>query len=99
MKVGVSRLGVFGSRVGFFFPHFLLHTSSFILCHVAAFGADRFARPGREGGEGDPVLLVRLLHAGGLEVLQDHLREGLLRPVFGAAFLQGVNQLIVLIHA
>ncbi len=45
---------------------------------VAAFGADEIARPGRKGGEGDPVFLVRLLHAGGLEVLQDHLGEGLL---------------------
>ena len=45
---------------------------------VAAFGADQVARPGRERGEGDPVFLVRLLHAGGLEVLQDHLGEGLL---------------------
>ena len=51
---------------------------------VAAFGADQVARPGRERGEGDPVFLVRLLHAGGLEVFQDHLREGLLRAVVGA---------------
>ena len=48
--------------------------------HVAAFGADQIARPGRERGEGDPVFLVRLLHAGGLEVLQDHLGEGLSWP-------------------
>ena len=51
---------------------------------VAAFGANQFAGPWRKGGEGDPILLVRLLHAGGLEVLQDHLGEGLLGSVFGA---------------
>ena len=55
---------------------------------VAAFGADQIAGPGGERGEGDLVLLVRLLHAGGLEVLQDHLGEGLLRPVVGAVFFQ-----------
>ncbi len=57
---------------------------SVVAFQVAAFGADQIARPGRERGEGDPVLLVRLLHAGGLEVLQDHLREGLLGAVVGA---------------
>ena len=41
---------------------------------VAALGADEVARPGRERREGDPVLLVRLLDAGGLEVLEDRLR-------------------------
>ncbi len=41
----------------------------------------------------------RLLHAGSLEVLQDHLREGLLGAVFGAVFLQDVDQLVVLINA
>ena len=55
---------------------------------VAAFGADEIAGPGRERGEGDPVLLVRLLHAGDLEVLQDHLGEGLLGPVLGAVLLR-----------
>ena len=67
--------------------------------HVAAFGADQIAGPGRERGEGDLVLLVRLLHAGGLEVLQDHLGEGLLRSVFGAVFFEAVDQFVVLIHA
>jgi hypothetical protein len=42
---------------------------------------------------------VRLLHAGGLEVFQDHLGEGLLRFVFGAVFFEGVDQFVVLIHA
>ena len=55
---------------------------------VAPFGADEIARPGRERGEGDPVFLVRLLHAGGLEVFQDHLGESLLCAVFGTVRLQ-----------
>ncbi len=66
---------------------------------IAPFGADQLSGPGGEGGEGDPVLLVRLLHAGGLEVLQDHLGEGLLGAVFGTAFPHGVDQSVVLIHA
>ena len=49
---------------------------SVVAFQVAAFGADHVRRARGEGGEGDPVLLVGLLHAGGLEVLQDHLREG-----------------------
>ena len=72
---------------------------SVVAFHVAAFGADQIAGPGRKRGEGDPVLLVRLLHAGGLQVLQDHLGEGLLRSVFGAVFLEAVDQFVVLIHA
>ena len=39
---------------------------SLLALHVAALGADQFARPGRQRGEGDAVFLVRLLHAGGL---------------------------------
>ena len=66
--------------------------------HVAAFGADEIAGPGRERGEGDLVFLVRLLHAGGLQVLQDHLGESLLVRVFGASS-QRIDQLVVLIHA
>ena len=72
---------------------------SVVAFQVAAFGADQIAGPGGERGEGDPVLLVRLLHAGGLEVLQDHLGEGLLGSVFGAVFLEAVDQFVVLIHA
>ena len=87
------------ARGGFFLPRFIIHTSYFILGLIAAFGADEVAGPGGEGGEGDPVLLVRLLHAGGLEILQDHLGEGLLSAVLGGVFLQGVNQFIVFIHA
>ena len=54
-----------------------------VALEVAALGADQLAGPGRERGEGDPVLLVRLLDAGGLQVLQDHLREGLSGSVLG----------------
>jgi len=68
---------------------------------VAGFGADQLAGPGREGDKGDTVLLVRLLNAGGLEVLHDHLGEGLLNSIFVAAFLnlQWVDQIVVLINA
>ena len=48
---------------------------------IAAFGADQIARPGRERREGDLVFLVRLLHPGGLEVLQNHLDEAPLLAV------------------
>jgi hypothetical protein len=44
---------------------------------IAAFGTDQIARPGRERGEGDFVVLVRLLHPGGLEVLQNDLHKAL----------------------
>src|SRR5438093_9562357 len=65
---------------------------------VTAFATDKFTGPGGEGGKSDLVLLVRLLHARGLEILQDHLREGLLDSIFGAVFHQGVDQFVVLIH-
>src|SRR5579872_6197995 len=50
--------------------------------HVTAFGTDQFARPRSEGGEGNAVLFMRLLHAGGLEVFENHLGEGLLAAIF-----------------
>jgi hypothetical protein len=43
--------------------------------------------------------LVRLLHAGGLQILQDHLGEGLFSSVFVAVLLETVDQFVVLIHA
>ena len=70
-----------------------------IAFHVAAFRANQIAGPRGERGEGDPVLLVRLLHAGGLEILQDHLGKGLFRSVFGAVFFEAVDQFVVLVHA
>jgi hypothetical protein len=47
----------------------------YIALHVAAFRADQIAGPRCECREGDLVIFVRLLHAGGLEVLQNHLGE------------------------
>jgi hypothetical protein len=55
---------------------------------IAAFGADQVAGPRRERGKNDPILLVRLLHAGGFQIFQDHLWEALLRSVFSAMFLK-----------
>ena len=72
---------------------------SVVAFHVTAFAADKFTGPCSQRGKGDPVLLVGLLHAGGLEILQDHLGERLLGSVFGLVFLQGVDQFVVLIHA
>jgi len=63
---------------------------------IAAFGTNKTAGPRGEGGEGDPIFLVCLLHAGGLEVLQDHLLETL---PFALASFQRVDQLVVLVHA
>ena len=72
---------------------------SALALHVPTFGADQVARPRREGGEVDPVLLVRLLHPGGLEVLQDHLGERLLGAYSAPSSRKCVDQFIVLVHA
>ena len=64
---------------------------------VACFGADQIARPRAEGGEGESILAVRLLHAGGPQVLKDHGREVLLLPVVGLALRTIVDQFIILI--
>jgi len=42
---------------------------------------------------------VRLLHAGGSEVVEDHLRERLLRQVVCAGLGDLIDQLVVLVHA
>ena len=69
---------------------------------VATLRADEIPGPGRQRGEADPVLLMGLLHPGHPQVLQDHLREGLLlalsRSRVGDA-LRGVDQLVVLVDA
>ena len=52
--------------------------------------------------KGDLIGLVRLLHAGGREVFQDHLVEGAFHPALAVptvAFLQSVDQFIVFIYA
>ena len=40
---------------------------------------------------------MRLLHAGGFQVVQNHLREGLLHRVFGFLLAQGIDQLVIFI--
>ena len=66
---------------------------------VAPFRAHEVARPGRERGERDPVFLVGLLDAGGLEVLQDHAGEVLLSAVAEPGFRHAVDELVVLVDA
>ena len=61
---------------------------------VAAFSAYQVTRPGGERGKDDPVLPVCLLHARGLQVLQDHGREVLL-AVSGLALGEVVDQFVV----
>ena len=103
IETGIARLAGGGDEVG------ALHGAELgadedggallgVAFQVTAFAADQFAGPGGERGEGDLVLLVRLLHAGGLEVLQDHLRERLLGSVFSAWVLQRIDQLVVFVH-
>ena len=71
--------------------------------HVAAFGADEVAGPGREGGELDAVFPVGLLHAGELQVLQDGLGEVVALAVAAAPLLgdavEGVAVLVDLQRA
>ena len=65
---------------------------------VPPFRADKVARPGGERGEGDPIFAVRLLHAGGVQVLQDHGREVLLSVVAGLPLGEMVDQFVILVH-
>ncbi len=73
-----------------------------VALHEAALGTDKVAGPALEAGEGDAVFLVRLLHAGAAEVLQDHpgriLRQPVLRLGHAFAGLVRVDQLIIPIH-
>ena len=66
--------------------------------HIAPLGADIVAGPGRERGEFDAVLPVRLLHTRRPEVLQDHLGE--IRRLAVAQLLvgEGGEELVVLVH-
>ena len=69
--------------------------------HVAPFGADVTARPAGQGGEGDAVFFVRLLHARRAEVVQDRGRE--IRLVAVGGFRIGHElaihaELVVLVH-
>jgi len=67
--------------------------------HVAAFGADEFARPAAEREELDAVFLVRLLDSGGFEVFEDHVLEGS-HAGDGRCLLHAewVDEAVVLIH-
>ena len=64
---------------------------------VAPFRADKFTRPGSDGGERDPVLLVRLLDTGGSEVLQDDACEVLRFPVAEPCLRYVVDEIVVLV--
>ena len=66
---------------------------------VGSLGADEVAGPGSDAREGDTVLLVRLLHAGGFEVVEDHPGEVLLLPVPEIGFGDVVDKLVVLVDA
>ena len=69
---------------------------------VAAFGADVFAGPTDERGEGDAVFLVRLLDAGEAEVFEDDGGEVGRAGEAGFAFVLGdlpaVNDVVVFVH-
>ena len=64
---------------------------------VAPFRADEISRPGGDGGERDPVLLVRLLDAGSPEVLHDDAREVLRLPVSESHLRHVVDEFVVLV--
>ena len=66
---------------------------------ITTFSADQITGPGGERGEGDLVILMRLLDAGGLEIFQDHLHEVAFFVVFALAFANSIDQLVVFIHA
>ena len=68
------------------------------LC-VGSLGADEFAGPGSDPGEGDAVLFVRLLDAGGFEMVQDHLGEVLLFAVPEPGLGDVVDEFVVFINA
>lgn len=80
------EIGVAGLAGGF--DQFLaLHSAEFgadedggsafgVAFQVAAFGADQAAGPRYKGGEVDLPFLVRLLDAGGAEIVENHVDEG-----------------------
>lgn len=55
--------------------------------------------PWGQGGEGDLVLFVGLLDTRRSKVLQDHLGEGLFWLKLIGAFIDSVDQFVVLIHS
>ena len=66
---------------------------------ILAHGRDVGAGPRHDGGEGDLVGLVRLLHAGCAQVLEDHRYEcsGVVIEVLAGAARERVDQLVVVI--
>src|SRR3546814_3565876 len=67
--------------------------------YTTLFRSDQIAGPWDERGEADLVVLVRLLHAGSLQVFQDHLHEVAFFAVAVVAFADAVDQLVVFVHA
>ena len=68
------------------------------LC-VGSLGTDEVAGPGSDPGERDAVVFVRLLYAGGFEMVQDHLGEVLLFAVAEPGLGDVVDELVVFIDA
>ena len=66
--------------------------------HIAPLGADIVAGPERKRREGDAILLMRLLHAGGLQVLQDHFGEICCLAVAELLVGKPLEELVVLVH-
>ena len=67
---------------------------------VAAFSADVLPGPANQRAvELDLVLLMRLLHAGGAQIVQHHFDESAVVGSAHLARLQRVDELIVFIHA
>ena len=56
------------------------------------------AGPERKRREGDAILLMRLLHAGGLQVLQDHFGEICCLAVAELLVGKPLEELVVLVH-
>ncbi len=65
---------------------------------IAALGADIAAGPGCERGEGDAILLMRLLDAGRPEILQDHVGEVRRLAVADLPVEQPGDRVVILVH-
>ena len=65
---------------------------------ITSLGADIHAGPERERCEGDAILLMRLLHAGGLQVRQDHFGEICCLAVAELLVGMPLEEFVVLVH-
>src|SRR5262249_11827602 len=65
---------------------------------IAPIGTEVLAGPRRQCRENDLVLLMRLLHARGSEVLEDHLVEATLGAEPVSRLSYPIDQLVVFIH-